>query len=170
MNQNTVACLRLRLLTIEWVDDLEEPAARLELTREFLRRASVWALSPGTSVEGWPFFDAVARIDPTVRAPQEVVDEVTATVPTFQWHVRRACEQALHMAALLEAKGIPSGLLEPYAPLVRSFELGGGFVRDGSGMFEIGGVGMRFRDAEFYADKPASPGLPEFPDLAGEWA
>ena len=172
MSRNAVASLRVRLLSIEWVDDLAERTARLQLTREFVRRASAWAALPGEPVERWPFFDAAARVDPTTRAPQDIVDEVDAAVPGYQWHVRRACEAALHVAALVDnaAKGIPRGLLEPFAPLVRSFELGGGFVRDGSGMFEIGGSAVRFGDSGSYAGKSPSPDLPGFPDLAGEWA
>ena len=171
MSQSTVARLRRRLLAVEWPDNSEETASRAILTGEFVRRLSAWALLPGEPVEGWPFFDAAGRVDPAVRAPEDVVTEVTAAVPSYQPHVRRACEAALHVAALADAQGIPEALLEPYAPLVRSFELGGGFVRDCSGVFfDIGLCGMRFHDAGFYAGKPASSGLPEFPDLAGEQA
>ena len=169
MSQSTVARLRLRLLSIEWVDDFAEPDARCRLMREFVRRVSAWALLPGESVQGWPFFDAAGRVDPAVRAPREIVEEVTAAVPSYQWHVRRACEAALHVAALTDADGVPGDLLEPYAPLVRSFELGGGFVRDCSGtVFEIAGRGIGVLDAGFYAGKPPSSSLPEFPSLAGE--
>lgn len=176
MSRTTVERLRLRLLSIEWVDDYQESKARVALTREFLRRASAWALLPGAAVERFPFFDAAARVDPAVRAPQHLVDEATAAVPVYQGHVRRLCAAALHMAALIDAAGagvvtgaaVPGGLLEPYAPLIRSFELGGGFARECAGMFEIGEAAMFFQEAGFYAGKPAPSGLPEFPDLAGD--
>lgn len=89
MSQSTAARLRLRLLSIEWFDDCEEAAARCRLTGEFARRVSAWALLPGESVQGWPFFDAAGRVDPAVRAPQDIVEEVTAAVPSYQVYVRR---------------------------------------------------------------------------------
>lgn len=170
---NTVESLRERLLAIDWTFRIDETRAetqaRIALFREFLRRAAPYGtLSPGDPVP-WPFFDVAARVDPTVRAPEDVLADVAAKVPQFPTTaVRNSCLFALHFAALHDAGQVPNSNQDPFAPLIYMYERGGSFARDGAGMIEIGIATIGFETQTDWLTKPVPPGLPDFPDLTGE--
>jgi hypothetical protein len=167
---STVVALRDRLLAVDWnfgVDETRaETKARIALFREFLRRAAPYA----DAYAPWPFFDVAARIDPAVRAPEDVLTEVDGKVPQYPaTAVRNSCLFALQFAALYDAGIAPEAGRDPFAPLVYMFELGGAFGLDRSGLIQIGIATVGFDTPADWLDKPAPDGLPEFPSLEGTW-
>lgn len=171
---STVAALRDRLLVVDWsfgVDETrEQTRTRIALFREFLRRSAPYADAQGVEPTPWPFFDVAARVDPTVRAPEVVLAYVVGAVPQYPaTAVRNSCVFAMHFAALHDAGRVPDRMTDPFAPLVRMFELGGAFGLDRSGLIQIGiaTVGVDTRADWLY--KPASENLPAFPNLDGTW-
>ncbi|MBC3843629.1 hypothetical protein GXW82_35700 [Streptacidiphilus sp. 4-A2] len=127
--------------------------------REFLRRSSLWARELGA--DSWPFFDVAALIDPAVRAPEQAVTEVVAAIPEQQPVIARTCQWALHFAALADAGVALPDLPHPYAPLLHMYELGGGFLLDGTGFIEIDSGSIPMRRPDFWIDQPAKTALPE---------
>lgn len=171
---STVAALRDRLLAVDWEFGLDETReqtrARIALFREFLRRAAPYAAEAATEPAPWPFFDVAARVDPAIRAPQDVLTEVAGKVPQYPaTAVRNSCLFALHFAALHDAGQAPDRDQDPFAPLVYMFELGGAFALDRSGLIQIGIATVGFDTAADWLDKPKPAHLPDFPDLDGSW-
>lgn len=173
----TVVSLRDRLLAVDWnfgVDETrEETRTRIALFREFLRRSAPYAdaAAPGAEPAPWPFFDVAARIDPTVRAPQDVLTEIAGKVPQYPaTAVRNSCLFALQFAALYDAGTAPKRRQDPFAPLVYMFELGGAFGLDRSGLIQIGIATVGFDTPTDWLDKPVPDSLPAFPNLDGTWS
>lgn len=171
---SAVISLRDRLLAVDWefgIDDVrEETEARVALFREFLRRMAPYAAMGPSGTGLWPWIDAAARVDPAVRAPESVLVEVAEKVPEYPvTAVRTSCLLAVHFAALHDAGKVPDRQADPFAPLVRMFELGGAFSRDGSGMIEIGVAAVSVETSSAWLHKPLPDKLPSFPDLDGSW-
>lgn len=130
---NAAAEVAGRLRAIDWVDwdsADEHAASRATLLREYLRRSAIWAEDLGATDE-WPFFDIAARVDPAVRAPSELVEELadftSENVPAFK--SRKLCEFAVQWAALDDAAPDTARRhVDPFEPLLLLFERGGVFV------------------------------------------
>jgi hypothetical protein len=175
---STVDALRGRLLAVDWEFGLDESReqtrARIALFREFLRRSAPYAAEaaaePAAQPVPWPFFDVAARVDPEIRAGEDVLAEVSGKVPQYPaTAVRNSCLFALHFAALHDAGRAPDRGRDPFAPLVYMFELGGAFGLDRSGLIQIGIATVGFDTATEWLDKAAPAHLPHFPDLDGTW-
>lgn len=154
-----VSEMRDRLIAVDWRDRDDQTMPRVLLMREFLRRSSLWARELGA--ESWPFFDVAALVDPGVRAPEQTVTEVVDSIPPQQSTIAHTCRWSLHFAALLDTGRALPALPHPYTPLLRMYELGGGFLLDGTGFIQIdtGSIPMRQRD--FWIDQPSKITLPE---------
>lgn len=167
----TVTALRDRLLAVDWsvhyTDSREQAETMVALFREYLRRAAIIAAMPSAAAASWPFFDAAARIDPATRAAADVVSEVSAAVPHNRMYVGATCLFALHFAQVHDAGNVPESVLDPFAPLVCMYEIGGPFTRGGDGMIEFGVAAVGVGTVEHWLGRPVSPKLPAFPDLAG---
>ncbi|MER7107812.1 hypothetical protein [Streptomyces sp. NPDC000229] len=113
----------------DWDTADDRAGSRAALLREFLRRSALWAQALDATDE-WPFFDIAASVDPSVRAPSDLVaelDEYSADhVPGLR--ARKLCQFALHWAALEDA-GVESARrhANPFEPLLLLFERGGAF-------------------------------------------
>jgi hypothetical protein len=119
-----------RLLAVNWRGRFDCTYSRVQLMREYLRRAAVWGRKLGCPDE-WPFFDIAAHIDPTVRAADSDVRRLedhfsgTPVWPT----VRRTCIWALHWEELKRREGDALPELDyPFEPLIAMYERGGGFT------------------------------------------
>jgi hypothetical protein len=146
-NVNDVA---QRIMSIRWDGSLDRQASRSRLMQEYLRRSAWWGLATGQS-EWLPFFDIAAAVDPGVRADQTVVDQVSAYLSkNYQVGlVRRACVNALHFAALLDAGiPLPEAPEQPFEPLLMLLERGDGFHIEGGGLIQVDTLGIRIGELE----------------------
>jgi hypothetical protein len=123
-----------RLRAIEWSDQAlaeRRDMARLQLTREFLRRSANLATEVGGATK-WPFFDIALAADPAVdiepslwAALQDHLDERVA------FPVVAACRYALRWATLRDSgRSRLTALPDPFEPLILAWERGGAFVVD----------------------------------------
>lgn len=143
-----------RIKALTWAYREEETGLRVRLMAEFLRRSALWAKA--FAAPTWPFPDLAAAVDPDVRAPEEVLRQVLATVPEFRPVVRTVLTNALHFAALQDAKtDLPDlpDLPDPYAPLLALLERGEEFGVDGIGRIEVDMRGLPRNNAEFWAER-----------------
>lgn len=122
----TAAELGHRLRQIDWAGDFTHTRSRVQLMKEYLRRAAWWAQRLGRTPE-WPFFDIAEAIDPAVRADPELVERTTTGLG---WYAKRICAWALHFAELrtVAPEKIPADLDDPFEPLIIMFERGGDFT------------------------------------------
>ncbi|MEJ3743600.1 hypothetical protein WEI85_09955 [Actinomycetes bacterium KLBMP 9797] len=121
-----------RLMAIDWRGSDERTRSRVVLMREYLRRAAWWAQRVGHP-ELWPFFDIATYVDAGVRADPALVKKVEdALNEVGSWSdVRLTCLWALHWAALRDASGVVLPELDdPFEPLIRMYERGGGFCEE----------------------------------------
>lgn len=138
-----------RVKAFTWTYREEETDLRARLMAEFLRRSALWARESGAPT--WPFPDLAAAIDPSVRAPEEVLARVLATVPEFPTVVRTVLANALHFAALQDARADLPDLPDPYAPLLALLERGEVFGVEGTARIEVDMRGLPRKNAEFWA-------------------
>lgn len=153
-----VSDLAVRIHAIDWDGDLEHTRSRVALMREFLRRSAVWTRALGA--KGWPFYDIAEFAAPGVRAAEEVVEGVslnpaiTEQFPT----VGKSCVWALHLAAARDAGVSLPDLPDPFAPLIRMYERGGGFSLSTTGTIDIDAAGLyRGRLPDHLGDEPKAP-------------
>jgi len=145
MNTHVTATAE-RIKAINWAGSFDKTPSRVALLREYLRRAAWWA-SAVKSAE-WPFFDIAAAVNPKVRAAAAQVDAVEAHLSEKLQGVLvvRCCIWALHFAAPLDAgtklPRVPDSVAQPFEPLLRMFERGGGFRLGGSGLIEVDAAGV----------------------------
>ena len=158
-----------RLLAIDWDSPLafDHRQSRPRLMKEYLRRAALWAreLDGG---KPWPFFDIAELIAPDVHPPQELADQLEVLInERIGWPaVQTSCRAALRWAALLDSgHPIPSGLPDPYEPLLLMFERGGGFITE-HGFIELDGASVSRRSvADYLSDEPVLAGFdPDYLD------
>ncbi|HLL01718.1 MAG TPA: hypothetical protein VK539_14105 [Myxococcaceae bacterium] len=116
MNTHVTATAK-RITAINWAGSFDKTPSRVALLREYLRRAAWWA-SAVKSAE-WPFFDIAAAVNPQVRAAPAQIEAVEAHL-----------SEKLHSVA------------QPFEPLLRMFERGGGFRLGGSGLIEVDAAGV----------------------------
>lgn len=99
MPQNNRLDLALeQLLAIDWQlhDDESDVASNVDLLREYLRRAALWAKALKCTKE-WPFFDVAAHIRPSVRLfsfeHTEALRQHFAQLPFYlSLTIRQTCE------------------------------------------------------------------------------
>ncbi|MFG1990080.1 hypothetical protein ACGFJ7_08880 [Actinoplanes sp. NPDC048988] len=117
-----------RLAAVDWRRGGDKAWSRAALVKEYFRRAARWAAVYGCDT-AVPFYDIAACVAPGVDVDQEVVDAVVAKVGPGNRSVRRLVPFILRWAALRGTPGValPSDLEDPFEPLVRLFERGGGF-------------------------------------------
>ncbi|MGK3960152.1 hypothetical protein WMF38_44770 [Sorangium sp. So ce118] len=129
----TTAEMLERLCAIDWrADDLRCRNSRIQLMREYLRRAAWWADELGCTEE-WPFFDIAGHVDFVVRADSALVQRLQEHLAKLSlWPtVKKSCEWSLHWAALRSTPGMKLPVLdEPFEPLIWMYERGGGFTTE----------------------------------------
>ncbi|MEU1898034.1 hypothetical protein ABZ512_06620 [Nocardiopsis dassonvillei] len=153
-----VSHLAARIHAIDWDGDVEHTRSRVALMREYLRRSAVWTRALGT--RGWPFYDIAEFAAPGVRAADEVVEGVLESPVVIDQYptVGRSCVWALHLAAARDA-GVPlPDLPDPFEPLIRMYERGGGFSLSTTGTIDIDTAGLyRGRLPDHLGDEPRAP-------------
>ncbi|MGW2401178.1 hypothetical protein ACWCYY_31945 [Kitasatospora sp. NPDC001664] len=131
------AAVAARLMAVDWRDErdraLAEADTRAVLLLEYFRRAANWVEWCG-GTEDWPFVDLAELVDPTVVIPAEVAAPFEAylhdNVGLFS--ASEMSRAAVRWAVLTEVSTVPRPALEdPYEPLIRCFELGGGLATEG---------------------------------------
>jgi hypothetical protein len=140
--------LAQRIMSITWEPSYDHEKSRVHLMKEYLRRAAWWA--DATNSDWYPFFDIAAAVDPTVRADGAVVEQVSVKLSRSHQDlmVTRACVNALHFAAVLDAGvPLPDAPELPYEPLLMMFERGEGF-RQETGFLDVDTVGVRIGKLE----------------------
>ncbi|PDP87527.1 hypothetical protein CQJ94_10725 [Glycomyces fuscus] len=154
-----VGDLVVRVHAIGWDDDLGHTRSRVALMREYLRRSAVWTRALGA--EGWPFYDIAEFAAPGVRAADEVVEGVVGSPVVIEQYpaVGRSCVWALHLAAARDA-GVPlPDLPDPFEPLIRMYERGGGFSLSTTGTIGIDAAGLyRGTLPDHLGNEPRAPG------------
>lgn len=162
-----VSELAARIRAIDWSDEAGHTRSRVALMREYLRRSAVWTRVLGT--RGWPFYDIAAVVAPGVRADEETVKGVLEDPHVVQQFptVGRTCAWALHLAAVRDAGApLPPRLSDPFAPLVRMYERGGGFSLSTAGTIDVDGAGVhRGTLLQHLGDTPKAPETDEELDL-----
>jgi hypothetical protein len=139
-----VNAMAARLGAIDWQRRGNHAWSKAALLKEYFRRAARWAAAYDCDTRV-PFFDIAACIDPHVRADQRTVDAVLAAAETGGRTVARLIPFMLHWAALSANRGFQPtpGLDDPFEPLLRLFERGGGFhVENGEVDLEYKSVRM----------------------------
>ena len=147
-----------RLLAVDWSGDLgwDHVRSRVQLMREYLRRAALWAEAVDCT-DRWPFFDIAACVDPSVRADGVLEDRLSKNFernPVWP-DVKDTSIWALRWAALRAAPGskLPD-LEDPFEPLILLYERGGGF-NTAHGRIEINLVALPPRDwSEHLSSQP----------------
>ena len=154
-----------RVEALPWKYREEETELRARLLAEFLRRSALWARD--FDAPTWPFPDLAAAVDPTVRAPEEVVAQALATVPEHPSTMAKVLTNALHFAALQDARADLPDLPDPYAPLLALLERGEEFGVDGTGRIEVDSRGLPRKNAEFWAGREQAVAVPGEDEAAG---
>jgi hypothetical protein len=144
--------------TFTWTYREDQTEIRARLMVEFLRRSALWARA--FAAPTWPFPDLAAAVDPAVRAPEEVVAQVLATVPEHPSLVPAVLANALHFAALQDARADLPDLPDPYEPLLEVLERGDVFGVDGTGRIEVDSQSLPRRNAEFWATRERVVAVP----------
>ncbi|MEU4564348.1 hypothetical protein AB0F72_38700 [Actinoplanes sp. NPDC023936] len=119
-----------RLNAVDWERRGDKAWSKAALVKEYFRRAARWSAAYECDARG-PFFDIAACVDPTIRADQQVVDEVVEKIALGGggWNVKQLTPFILHWAALRATPGIvwSPELEDPFEPLILLFERGGAF-------------------------------------------
>ncbi|CAL9478455.1 hypothetical protein SUDANB121_03000 [Nocardiopsis dassonvillei] len=153
-----VSDLAVRIHAIDWNGNLDHTRSRVSLMREYLRRAAVWTRALGA--KGWPFYDIAEFAAPGVRAADEVVQGVLENPAVVEQYptVGKSCVWALHLAAARDAGVSLPDLPDPFEPLVRMYERGGGFSLSLTGTIDIDGAGLyRGTLLDHLGDTPRAP-------------
>ena len=128
--------------------------ANAALLKEHLRRSILWGEAADCPWK-WMFGDYAECIDPSVRAPDEAVEQVKRhiTVEGYQGPVQMTCVNALHWAVLKDAMNLEAayGLPDLYEPLLVLYGRGGYFLTR-HGFIEIGGFSLLIGAREKYRD------------------
>ena len=138
-----------RIKALTWTYREKETELRVRLMTDFLRRSALWAKA--FAAPTWPFPDLAAAVDSDVRVPEDVLAQALETVPEHPSVVRMVLTNALHFAALQDARADLPDLPDPYEPLLEMLERGEGFGVDGTGRIEVDLQSLPRRNAEFWA-------------------
>jgi hypothetical protein len=135
-----------RLQAVDWKGDsgFDHRRSRVRLMAEYLRRAALWAQALNVTNE-WPFFDIAGHVDPSVHVPADQAKDLEGLIDRgIGWDsVKTASRAALRWAALLDANSpLPSGLEDPFEPLLLMFDRGGGWTIE-AGFIDVDGAALR---------------------------
>lgn len=124
----SVRATAARLGAVDWRRHGHRTWSKAKLMLEYFRRVALWVDASGLD-EPVPFFDLALRLDPSVRADPEVVDQAVRQAAKGGWNVEQVVPFILHWAALRATPGFhsPEGLEDPFEPLLLLFERDGGF-------------------------------------------
>ncbi|WP_017597400.1 hypothetical protein [Nocardiopsis lucentensis] len=150
--------LAARIRAIDWDPEVDRTRSRVALMREYLRRSAVWTRALGAT--GWPFHDIAAVAAPGIRAEGAVVASVRGDPDLARQFpaVGRTCVWALHLAAARDAGAALPALPDPFDPLIRMYERGGGFCLSTTGTVDVDGVGIgRGTLLQHLGDAPRAP-------------
>ncbi len=153
-----VDALAARIHAIDWDGDPGRTRSRVALMREYLRRSALWTRALGA--KGWPFHDIAQAAAPGVRAAPEVVAGVLESPVVAERYplVGRSCVWALHLAAARDAGAALPGLPDPFEPLIRMYERGGGFSLSTTGTIDVGAASLyRGTLLDHLGDEPRAP-------------
>ncbi len=159
MNQSHTAATLARLEAVDWKGDsgFEHRRSRVRLMAEYLRRAAQWAKALDATDE-WPFFDIAAHVDPAVHVPEDEAKDLEVLIDHgIGWpSVKTSSRAALRWGAILDAgTPLPSGLEDPYEPLLLLFDRGGGWTIE-AGFIDVDGAAVRQRTwLDHLTTKPA---------------
>jgi hypothetical protein len=145
-----------RIARVDWTPLDHRTWSRYALMAEHVRRMALWNRTLGCGSKT-PFFDLAGCVSPDVEVAPELVQDIV-----------RRCDEAgaghydlkilpaiLRWYAVASAPGVELPELDdPYEPLLRCFERGGGHHRSGGGI-ELGFATMTFRNWPDRADRPA---------------
>ncbi|MER6022514.1 hypothetical protein [Streptomyces anulatus] len=139
-----------RLKAIDWADNVaafQHTHSRALLMREYLRRAALWAQAHGAE-QSWPFFDIAERVDGNITTPPDVTEDLKRLLMDLaSASLRTTCRGAVRWAALREARpDLLENLPDPYEPLLRMYERGGGFYLQE--YLDLNGVMIPLRNVE----------------------
>lgn len=153
----SVSAVATRLSAIDWERHGDRAWSKAALLKEYFRRAARWAAAYECDTR-MPFFDIAACVDPTVRADQDVLDELLGKVRRGGWDVKHVMPFILHWAALRAAPGVdlPVDLEDPFEPLILLFERGGGFHTE-NGEVNLEYIAAPMRGWRSFAGKPPMP-------------
>jgi hypothetical protein len=158
--EESVRAMAERLLAIDYRRHGDKSWSKAALLREYFRRAARWADAYGCDTRV-PFFDIALCVDPQVRAAPEVVDGVVNGVrPDARNAITKVAPFILQWAALRAAPdfALPSGLEDPFEPLILVFERDGGFhTENGEANLEYRAVPLRT-----WRERAADPPMPSF--------
>ncbi|MGX1896378.1 hypothetical protein ACWIHQ_23280 [Streptomyces anulatus] len=115
--------------------------------REYLRRAALWARAYQAE-QLWPFFDIAAHIDANITTPLDVTEDLEQLLKDLApASLRTTCRGAVRWAALRDAHpDLLENLPDPYEPLLRMYERGGGFYLQE--YLDLNGVMIPLRNLE----------------------
>lgn len=139
-----------RLRAIDWADGFaasEHANSRALLMCEYLRRAALWARAYEAE-QPWPFLDIAEHIDAEIQTPPDVAAEAEEALARLApTSLKRTCRAALRWATLRDTRDdFPTGLLDPYEPLLLTYERGGGYFLEE--YLDLNGVMIRLGNVE----------------------
>lgn len=155
-----VRAMAERLSAVNWERHGDKAWSKAALLKEYFRRAAQWAAAYDCD-SPVPFFDIAACVDSTVRADQALIDDLVSRADTRgSRSVKRLLPFILHWAALRATPGIefPAHLEDPFEPLIRLFERGGGFHTE-NGEVDLEWKSVRMAGWRKRADSPPMPSL-----------
>ncbi|MFG3099441.1 hypothetical protein ACGFZL_02730 [Streptomyces sp. NPDC048182] len=151
MTEDSALTVLDRIRAIDWDDwgaAFDHSRSRALLMREYLRRAAQWTRLYGVP-DRWPFFDITESIDSAAPFDAEIREAIESLLDSMvnPGSVKRTLRGAVHLAALrdLGCVDLPE-LPDPYAPLLRMYERGGGFSVEQ--LIDLNGVSLPVWDAE----------------------
>ncbi|MBV1852437.1 hypothetical protein [Catellatospora tritici] len=148
-----VCRMALRLAEVDWEESQLTVPSRMRLMREFLRRSALWAQRLG-AVERWPFFDIAGVLEPDLKIDPELVHELVQEMDRrgVIWPNHLVVPYVLAFVALSSP---PTDLPDPFEPLLRFWERGGSFSREGGAIL----IGHTQRVSAVEIDPYLTPGL-----------
>jgi hypothetical protein len=145
---------------IQWSNSSTERRSQARLVQEYLRRSALWTLELRTGP--WPFYDIADRINPDIRAPEPLVDEVIESMSgAGNYFVLHTVKWSLHFAALKDHGLDTTKIPDPFTPLLLMYARGGMVNRDSTGFIEVDGVSFRLGGVEKAATKKPLASLDE---------
>ncbi len=123
-----------RILAIEWKVKPSRGNAHKALMLEYFRRVALWSKALGLDhFPTWPFLNIPHLIDPSVQLDESRI-EALKPIGRKDRTAQMICEQFLRWTLMEDTPEVKRyALPTPYEPLIRIYERGGLFARDGTG-------------------------------------
>lgn len=142
--------LTQRIKQISWKKNDLRRRSQARLVQEYLRRSAIWASVLKRA--NWPFYDVAEVVNPEVRVPGEMIDQILDWVPNGgTYYVSKTLNWSLQFANLQDVQGVDIDLPDPYDPLIRVYERGDSINYTPVGYIEVGGLSVPRGKAEKYA-------------------